>query len=87
MIHELSEQFETVEDIRALGVKGLKMKSHTVNKHIQEGRNIPLAAYNMIADWLKQQPDRTIAHNEMMKALDVADRKTFCGSVPVKSRQ
>ena len=53
------------------------MESHTVVKCIEEEKNIPLATYNLITDWIKQQRNRETAYDEIIKALDAADQKMF----------
>ena len=69
-LFELSKQFVSISDLREVGITGLNMPSHSVERHIRDSPNrLTSAAYSVLREWFIQQPDVETARKNMEKAL------------------
>ena len=66
MLVKLSSRISTEQDLRALGIVGLKMEHHVVQKHLTNNcSDITNEADSMLIEWRKSKSDARIAHTMM----------------------
>ena len=70
MVLDVSKRITDELDLRDLATKGLKVEVHITDKHINTERSIHLAAFKVLSDWRKRQPNSRIAYSKLHDAFE-----------------
>ena len=65
----LSEEINQQRKLRKLAIVGLKMSDHVIESALQSNPDIVDAAYTVLEQWRKSDPDRTVAYTEICQTL------------------
>ena len=69
-LFRLSGHITNAYDLRSLGIDGLRVEANKVDTLIHNHPNdISSAAYDLLRDWSKTQPNKIIALERMLEAL------------------
>ena len=75
MMWKLSKQINSDGDLRTLAMEGLGLEDPTVNKNLQNKRDINEAAYQVLREWRTSQENDRIAYQNLCEALKDEDVK------------
>ena len=65
----LSQEITGHGQLRCLAIHGLKIKSNVVESCLANATEISEAAYQVMLRWIKNEPDRKVAYDNMCRAL------------------
>ena len=69
MVLRLAKRMNDELDIITLGTIGLKIKDEVIDRHLQDNKNINMAARAMLNSWKVSQPDAKVAYERLCEAL------------------
>ena len=70
MLLSLSKLIAIESDVWNLGLQGLKLKDHMIQRHLTNYKHdITVAAYHMLAQWRHSQTDDHVAYRNICYAL------------------
>ena len=79
---KLSRKITDVSTLRSLGIIGLEMEASDVKILIHNDKNdISSAAFNLLTEWAKTQPDKITALKRMREALRRADMTAYIAEI------
>ena len=81
-ILKLSEIITTGADLRKLGLLGLKLDGHIVQKHLTNNKqDITSAAFELVIEWRKNQSHNSAAYKNICYALIDAGLELFINAL------
>ena len=69
MVVNMSRRLTSATEVRQLGIKGLRIRKHIVDKHLNNERDISEAAYKVLDEWCKDQLNSRVAHSTLCGTL------------------